>query len=138
FRNSGEFEDSEHDVEAGLSYLYREGFRSVALVGHSFGGAVVIRVATRVSMVRTVVTLASQSSGADGVADLGVDCSILLLHGTDDPIVPHGCSQYLHELAQAEKKLLLCPGADHFFEPLGEIVQQRIREWIVRELNPDH
>jgi len=134
FRNSGDFEDCEYDIEAGLAFLENKGIDSVALIGHSFGGAIVIRVATQISSVRTVVTLASQSLGADGVANLNSSCSILFLHGTDDEILSSGCSQYLHELAQTQKKLLLCPGADHNFEPLTEIVQQRVCEWIIKEL----
>lgn len=134
FRKSDYLADSEHDMEAGLAYLLSQGVRSVALIGHSFGGAVVIRIAARLSVVRTVVTLATQSLGADGVAQLGPDCSILLLHGTADTVLSPGCSQYLHQLAKTRKNLLLCPGADHHFEPLIDVVQQRVQEWICKEL----
>jgi acetyl esterase/lipase len=78
FRHNGHLQKSVYDVEAGLSYLLNNGVHSVALIGHSFGGAVVIRAATRISAVRTVVTLASQSDGADEVSCLGP-----MFHPTD-------------------------------------------------------
>ena len=137
FRHRERLQDSAYDVEAGLAYLHSKGIRSVALIGHSFGGAVVIRVASQISIVRTVITLAAQSLGAEEVIHLKPCCSILLLHGTEDTVVPCGCSQYLHRLAQTRKKLLLCPGADHNFKPLTDIVQQRVQEWICKELNED-
>ena len=122
------------DVETGLAYLRSRGIETVALIGHSLGGAVVIRAACQFSTVRTAITLAAQSLGAEEIASLDANCSILLIHGTADEVIPCGCSQYLHQLAICSKKLLLFPKADHNLEPHTEFVQLRIQEWLETEL----
>ena len=72
------------DVLAGAKFLHSEGKVALGLVGHSFGGAVVIQAGTVLDWVKTVVTLATQSFGAEAVADLAAHASILLIHGADD------------------------------------------------------
>lgn len=46
------------------------------LVGHSFGGAVVIRTAASSTMVGTVIALAGQCSGGEQACQLGPRCSL--------------------------------------------------------------
>lgn len=55
----------------------------MALVGWSFGGAVVITAGARSSNVVGVATVASQTYGTDSVSSLAPK-SLLLLHGTGD------------------------------------------------------
>jgi hypothetical protein len=89
------------DVITGVKFSENNRIQSIDLVGHSIGGAVVIKAAAALpNVVRTVVTLATQSYGAvEAVSQLGQEgCSILLIHGTDDDVLRPICSferQYL-------------------------------------------
>lgn len=135
FRFSTVLEEAIHDVTSALRFL-REDERAgpLALVGHSFGGAVMVRAAAASDGVRTVVTLATQAYGAEEVAELGPDCSILLLHGTADTILPARTSEHLYRLARDPKELVIFPGTGHSLDAAADEVHRRVREWIVREL----
>jgi len=135
FRYSTDLEESVLDVLAGLSYLQEdEGLRAVALVGHSFGGAVVIQAAAQSPGVRTVVTLATQSYGTDPAPELATRCSLLLLHGTADSVLPPSCSQRVFQAALEPKRLILYPDANHGLDEVAAEVQQVVRDWVIQQL----
>jgi hypothetical protein len=70
FRYPTDLCESVLDVIEGIHFLERQGIESVGLVGHYFGGAVVIQAAAAdasSNTVRTVVTLSTQRYGAQGV-----------------------------------------------------------------------
>ncbi|MGA9172134.1 MAG: alpha/beta fold hydrolase, partial [Nitrososphaeraceae archaeon] len=89
YRYPRDLDESLTDVIAGIKFLEHEGIQSIGLVGHSFGGAVVIEAAAAVpDMVLTIVTLSTQSYRAvETVSKLRKGCSILLIHGTDGIII---------------------------------------------------
>ena len=134
FRNPVDFDEAVFDVRSGLAFLAREGVDRVALVGHSFGGAVVVRAAARTESVRTVVTLSTQSYGADAVRDLAPGASVLLVHGTEDDVLPAQSSQYVHAMAREPKRLVLYEGARHGLDEVAHAVRRLVRDWIVVEL----
>ncbi|WP_199315291.1 dienelactone hydrolase family protein [Aerosakkonema funiforme] len=134
FRHSTILEEAILDVLAGISYLESEGVDAIALIGHSFGGAVVIQAGAIADTVCTVVTLATQSYGAAAAANLAPRCSILLIHGTVDRILPAVCSQYIYSLAQEPKHLILYKGADHNLNEVSQQVDRAVRDWIVDQL----
>lgn len=135
FRYPTQLIDSVVDVLASISYLHDEGMKNFALVGHSFGGAVVIQAAIQSPDVKTVVTLATQSYGTDAVSELATRCSLLLLHGTADQVLPPYCSQSVYQLALQPKRLILYPDADHGLDEVANEVTQVVRDWIVDQLN---
>jgi hypothetical protein len=135
YRYSTQLEDSTLDVLTGLSYLQDQGIDKIALTGHSFGGAVAIRAAAQWQAVRTVVTLATQSHGTELAPRLATRCSLLLLHGTDDPILPPSCSQSVYQRALEPKRLILYPGAAHGLDEVAGEVRQVVRDWIIEQLN---
>lgn len=113
--------------------MEHEGIQSVGLVGHSFGGAVVIEAAAAVpNMVLTIVTLSTQSYRAvEAVSKLRKGCSILLIHGTDDDVLWPSCSSYVYNNANNPKKIILYEGAKHRLEEAAEQVHQIVYQWIV-------
>lgn len=123
-----------HDVLSGIEYLESQGAEALALTGHSFGGAVVIQAAARSAAVRTVVTLATQAYGAEAAAQLGPRCSMLLLHGTADRVLPPAASEYVHSMAAPPKRLILLPGADHGLDQAAQQVYDEVRRWVLSEL----
>lgn len=135
FRHPTILEESILDVLAGSIYLRDAGIDTLALIGWSFGGAVVIQAAAQSEHVRTVVTLATQSYGVDPVAQLGPRCSILLLHGTGDERLPPTCSEYAYALANEPKRLMYYDGAGHALNEVADEVRQVVGDWIVDQLN---
>jgi fermentation-respiration switch protein FrsA (DUF1100 family) len=134
FRHPTILAESVLDVLAGISYLESEGIDTVALIGHSFGGAVVIQAAFLSQAVRSIVTLASQSYGAAPACQLAPRCSILLIHGKRDKVLSPSCSQYIYSLSREPKHLILYDGADHGLDEVAEEVHQEVRPWIVEKL----
>ncbi|MGI8588664.1 MAG: alpha/beta hydrolase [Chloroflexia bacterium] len=88
------------------------GVKRAALVGHSFGGAVVIDAGALSPIVKLVVALSSQTYGADLVADVSPR-SLLLVHGEADRVLPAICSRRLYDAAHDPRELVLYPGAGH-------------------------
>jgi pimeloyl-ACP methyl ester carboxylesterase len=107
------------------------------LVGHSLGGAVVIKAAAALpNIIRTVVTLSTQSYGAvESVSELGQEgCSILLIHGTDDDVLSPICSSYVYNKASDPKHIILFKGAGHGLEEAAEEIYQTIYHWLLEHL----
>jgi cephalosporin-C deacetylase-like acetyl esterase len=137
FRYPTDLCESVLDVIEGIHFLERQGIESVGLVGHSFGGAVVIQAAAAdasSNTVRTVVTLSTQSYGAQGVSRLKQESSILLIHGTDDKVLPSYCSSYLYNLANDPKEIIFYKGATHGLDEAAEQVHQMVHDWLVKHL----
>jgi len=134
YRHPTILQDAILDVRAGMAYLQSVGMKAVALVGHSLGGAVVIQAAAASSMARSVVTLATQSYGTESVSDLASDCSLLLVHGTDDESLPALCSQFVYQRAHEPKRLVLYQGAHHGLTEVAEEVYQLVTDWIREQM----
>ena len=131
FRNPTDLEEAVHDVSAGLGYLQQEGVERFGLVGHSFGGAVVIQAGTTTPLARAVITLATQGYGADRVGELNRNCAILLIHGTHDTVLAPVNSQYVHQLAHKPKRMQLYPTAGHGLDEAAEDVERLVYEWLM-------
>jgi alpha/beta superfamily hydrolase len=136
YRAPGNMNECVYDLDAGLNGLRDRGFGRFALVGWSFGGAVVISSGVAHSDVLGVATLASQTAGAAAVSRLAPR-SLLLLHGTADLDLPDGCSRYLYQEAHEPKRLLLSAGDNHQFSRSYAEVVQTLFDWAVGLLAPD-
>ena len=133
FRDPRDLEEAVYDVLCGLSFLGLQGIHHVALVGHSFGGAVVIQAAaSNRGAVCSVVTLATQGYGTAPVTDLA--CPILLVHGEADEILSPSCSLHVYRKAREPKKLVLVPGTGHAMDEASEAVCREVRDWLKAHL----
>jgi pimeloyl-ACP methyl ester carboxylesterase len=135
YRHPNYLEECVLDVLAGLTFLKSQGIKKVSLGGHSFGGAVVIGAAAACPLVKTVVALSTQTYGVDPAAELGPRCSLLLIHGTRDAILPARCSQYVYAIAQEPKKLLLYKGTGHGLDETADEIYEAVRSWIIDALH---
>jgi len=123
------------DLRAAIDYLDDLGLRSVGLVGHSFGGAVVIRAAELApARVRAVATLATQSWGTDGVARLAKDCALLAVHGTADKVLSPACSELVYERAHEPKRLVLLSRTGHDLMEARDALRMIVRGFLVKQL----
>lgn len=132
-RFPGPIEEGVHDVHAGVQFLVGRGVERVGLLGHSFGGAVVIEAAAREPRVASVVTLATQTAGAQRVA-LVSPRPLLLIHGLADVRLDAECSRMLHRLAGEPKELVLLEGATHSLRQRREDVRALVRQWFRQTL----
>lgn len=130
FRHPTDLDESTHDVLAGIGYLEREGVPAFGIVGHAFGGAVAIQAAALFEAVCTVVALATQSDGTDLVHRLAPRCSLLLVHGSADRVLPPSCSEQVYASAGGTKRLQFMEGAGHELDEAAEAVHGLVGDWL--------
>ena len=135
YRRPGELRECALDALAGVSMLKGLGARRVALVGHSFGGAVVIVAGALSPLVVAVAALSSQTYGATGAARLAPR-PLLLIHGEDDTRLSSTCSQQIYDWALEPKQLILYPGAGHSLRECGTELREALANWLLRLVGP--
>jgi len=133
YRMPNEFGECVLDTLAALSFLRGTGYQRTAVIGHSFGGAVAINAGTLSPIVSTVVAISSQLAGAHTVGELAPR-PLLLIHGTNDTILSHQCSEMLYERAQEPKTMKLFPGAGHILLEVGDELTALVSEWLSEKI----
>jgi hypothetical protein len=128
YRQPNEFFECVLDVMAGVSFLRGVGAGDVALVGHSFGGAVVIKAGELSPAVTGVAALSSQLYGTRNVDRLGKP--LLLVHGMRDGILDHAASEDIHARAVEPKRLVLYAEADHSLRQSAQQLEDLLVEWL--------
>lgn len=118
-----------HDVVAAGDLAGRNGGRRFVVIGHSFGGAVAIQAgAVLGEHCAGIVTLATQSAGCEQAAETGAT-PLLLLHGTDDEILPPETSATVRALA-GHGDVVLLPGTGHNLAEAADEVYDRVRTFL--------
>lgn len=136
YRFPGDFDECVFDVLVAIRFLEQQGVNTVALVGHSFGGAVVIMAGTMSPRVKAVVGLSSQTFGAHCVNELSPR-PLLLIHGSRDRNLPAICSQHIYEWAREPKELVIYNGSGHFLRECKEELHDLLKSWLVNKLQRD-
>lgn len=129
YRYPNAFPDCVTDLLAGIAYFADNGCGPVALVGHSFGGAVVIAAGAFSLDVAGVVSLSPQTYGAN-VAGLLSPKPLLVVHGKSDTRLPYSCGQQIYQWAKEPKQLVLYDGAGHRLEQCREELAALLTGWI--------
>lgn len=124
------------DTLLGLEYLKMRNRTRMALVGHSFGGAVVISAGAISQDVVAVAALSSQTYGTNHVEEVSPR-PLLLMHGTDDEVLPDTCSRDLYQRGAEPKEIILYPGCSHGLDECREKVDRDLMEWFQRVLLDD-
>ena len=117
------------DLMAGVEFFKGQDFEPVVVVGHSFGGAVVIAGGAAISHIKGVVCLSSQTYGSDLVGQLSPR-PLLLVHGKSDTRLPFSCSQQIYDRALEPKQLVLYDGAEHRLEECRDDLELLLSDWI--------
>ncbi len=133
YRHPNELVDCILDTLCGVAFLVKEGATSVALVGHSFGGAVVISAGAVSPNVQAVVPMSSQTYGADLASGVSPR-PMLLIHGTADEVLSPMCSRQIYADAKQPKELKLFEGARHGLDEARQEVLDLLVSWIPRNL----
>lgn len=122
------------DTLAGVSFLKATDHSEIVLVGHSFGGAVVISAAPLSDEVKAVVALSSQTYGASNAGAVSPR-PMLLVHGSDDTRLPPRCSEQIYQWADEPKELHIMLGAGHRLDECKDELRILLRDWILEILD---
>jgi hypothetical protein len=129
YRRPGDFEECVLDVLTGVSFLRGMGATGgIALVGHSFGGAVVIKAGQLSPSVTGVAALSPQLHGTRTVEALGKP--LLLVHGMRDGVLDHAASEDIHARALEPKRIVLYAEADHSLNQAADDLEELLATWL--------
>lgn len=121
------------DLLAGVAYCQESGYGPVVVVGHSFGGAVVIAAGAASPHIKGVAALSPQTYGA-GMAGQLAPRKLLVVHGKADTRLPFSCALQIYEWAKEPKELALYDGAEHRLEECREQLEALLSAWIPETL----
>lgn len=116
------------DVLAACSFLRGVGATDAVLLGHSFGGAVVIRAGELSPMVRGVASMSPQRHGTLEVDELLAP--LLLLHGTADTVLSSEASEDIYRRAQLPKRIVLFADTGHSLIEARDDIDALLASWI--------
>ena len=135
YRQPNEIQECALDLLAGVNFLRAMGYGPVVVVGHSFGGAVVIAAAAFSDHVAGVVSLSPQTYGAQGAGMLA-PTPLLVVHGKADTRLPYSCAVAIHDWAKDPRELVLYEGAEHRLDECRQELMDLLRRWIPEKLAP--
>ena len=133
YRQPNNIQECALDLLAGVNFLRATGYGPAVVVGHSFGGAVVIAGAAFSDHVAGVVSLSPQTYGAQGAGMLS-PTPLLVVHGKADTRLPFSCAVAIHDWAKEPRELVLYEGAEHRLDECRHELMDLLREWIPARL----
>lgn len=135
FRNPKNLAEALIDVLVGMEFLESENVKAFGLIGHSFGGAVVVQAAYNNNKVRTIVMLATQGYGIEPISFLPKDTSVFLIHGEEDETIPPDVSVLAYNLAHEPKRIEVYDArAGHELDNVANEVYVEVKDWILKYL----
>ena len=133
YRHPNEIQECALDLLAGVNFLRALEYGPVVVVGHSFGGAVVIAAGAFSDHVAGVVSLSPQTYGAQGAGMLS-PTPLLVVHGKADTRLPFSCAVAIHDWAKDPRELVLYEGAEHRLDECRDELMDLLRDWIPDKL----
>ncbi len=133
YRDPNNIQECALDLLAGVNYLRAMGYGPPVVVGHSFGGAVVVAAGSVSDYVAGVVSLSPQTYGAQGAGMIS-PAPILVVHGKADTRLPFSCAVAIHDWAKEPKELVLYEGAEHRLDECRAELADLLRDWIPARL----
>lgn len=135
YRQPNHFEECVADVLAGCSFLKGIGGLDLVLVGHSFGGAVVVKAAQLWPDVRAVASLSPQLYGTREVHEMRKP--LLLIHGAADAILSHEASEDIYRRAEDPKQIVLFADTGHSLIQAKDQIDALLAAWLPARLGGD-
>jgi pimeloyl-ACP methyl ester carboxylesterase len=128
YRRPNDLDMCSLDVAAAVQLAADAGAQRVVVMGHSFGGAVAVRVGVVMDEVAGVVTFATQSAGCEVAAGLR-GRPLLLFHGDMDEILPMQSSEIVAAMA-GSGEVVVCEGDGHLLSHSRAEMLMRLEEWL--------
>ena len=133
YRHPNHIHECALDLVAGTGFLGATGHGQVVVVGHSFGGAVVIAAGSVSDNIGAVVALSPQTYGAQGAGLLSPK-PLLVVHGKADTRLPFSCGVAIHDWAKEPREIVLYEGAEHRLDECRDELADLLRRWIPERL----
>ena len=133
YRQPNQIQECALDLVAGVHFLRATGYAPAVVVGHSFGGAVVIAAGSVSDNISAVVSLSPQTYGAQGAGMLSPK-PLLVVHGKADTRLPFSCAVAIHDWAKDPRELVLYEGAEHRLDECRDELADLLRRWIPDQL----
>ncbi len=134
YRYPNNIQECALDLLAGVNYLRALDYGPAVIVGHSFGGAVVIAAGSVSDHVAGVVSLSPQTYGAQGAGWIA-PAPLLVVHGKADTRLPFSCAVAIHHWAKDPKELVLYENAEHRLDECRQELADLLRQWIPARLS---
>lgn len=129
YREPNQLDQCAHDLACGVEMARDSGAERIVVMGHSFGGAVAVRVAVVMPVsVAGVVTFATQSAGCE-VAGALAGRPLLLFHGDRDELLPPEASHVVAAIA-GHGEVVMLPGDGHLLGRSDASITERLDEWL--------
>ena len=130
YRKPNDIEACTIDLAAAVQLVVgSQGAERVVTMGHSFGGAIAVRVGVGLrDVVAGVATFATQSAGCEVAGGLA-GRPLILFHGERDEILPIEASEMVRMIAGTGEVVRL-PGDGHALARSAPILQERLDEWL--------
>lgn len=132
------------DVQAAIEWIENEFKRPIAVVGFSFGAAMALLACCNAASPKArknlcalvALGLPTRAEGRTYSYSFLSDCSLpkLFLSGDRDQFAPAADLQCVTATTVEPKKLVLLPGADHFFAGQLEAMQNELAGWLKEQL----
>ena len=129
YRQPNHIQECALDLVAGVNFLRATGHGPAIVVGHSFGGAVVIAAGAVSDNIAGVVSLSPQTYGAQGAGMISPK-PLLVVHGKADTRLPFSCAVAIHDWAKDPRELVLYEGAEHRLDECRDELADLLRRWI--------
>ena len=131
----GPIDEGTFDLLAGIDWLVNQEICQVALLGHSYGGAIVIRAAARSSDVVATCALSTQTAGIEPAEVRSLaPRPLLLIHGAADWRLPPHLSQWVYSVAGEGRELHILEEATHSLRQRRDDLWTLLIDWIDRVL----
>jgi alpha/beta superfamily hydrolase len=131
--------DESNDVLAALTWLENEYALPIVVAGFSFGAAMALKACTETGTpVRAVAALGLPTNAAGRTYRYSflkhLDLPKLFISGDRDQYAPHAELEAVVTAASEPRKLVLVPGADHFFTGQLELMQSTLAVWLKEQV----
>jgi pimeloyl-ACP methyl ester carboxylesterase len=133
YRRPNALPDCILDTLIAVAFLHAEGAGRIALVGHSFGGAVVISAGALSGEVTAVVPISTQTYGAE-LASRVSPRPMLIIHGTADELLSPVCSELVFAAARDPKEIKLFAGARHGLDSVRDDLLKLLVTWLDKHI----
>ena len=131
----GPIADGTADVLAGIDWLVEQKVERIALIGHSYGGAIVVRAAARSLSVVATCALSTQTMGIEPAEVRSLaPRPLLLIHGAADWRLPPRLSEWVYEIAGEGRELHILDSATHSLRQRRADLWSLLLDWIERVL----
>lgn len=127
-REPDTLESCVQDVLTTRQWWSAHGVERVAIIGHSMGGATAIAATAFDKQMAGAACLAPQTAGTDMVPQIAPR-PLLLIHGTDDMIVPAFCTDNIAERAGEPCEVVKLEGVGHVMGEAADELVARLEKW---------